>query len=1102
MYSIRPLLLILLVALCSLSPLAKAMPHHANVASFVTDFRKIPGVTPQEIEAIEALRHDLERPLSYGTMLCSEAFVKRDGTNEGFAIRLIDMLSTMFGIPFEHRFYDWEDLIQGLDSKRLDFSGELTATPERRSRYFMTDAIYDRTIKIFTKRDAEKLEDISLRRPLRFAVLEGTITGEQVLEVSTHPAELVFVPNYEAAAEELKKGTIDAFFEEAPAVFYFTQYDFLRIEDFFPLIYSPVSMTTANPELAPIISVMQKFLLSGGQEYMNELYRQGNREFLYHSFDASLNEAERQFIQHHVIKGITIPVAALSNSYPVSFFNKEDNEFQGIAHDVLKAVSEMTGMQFSPVNEPGASVPKLRQLLQDGNALLISGLPTLERKGSPLLWVDEPFSTGNYSTLIAAASHPGIELNQILFSRVGLIEHSVHKRVYDAWFPNSNNSTVFKSSDDAFRALEDGTIDFLMGSRNILLSQTNYREQPNFKTALIFEHDLPIAFAFNPDEHVLRSVIANAQKVINLEQINSRWVSRVFDYRSKMMHDLFPLLIGFIALLGVMLGVIIIVLLKNTRLSKGLERQVAIRTKELEEKTHELQKKSTTLQTVFSAIPDIIVCHDQQGRITQCNDTFVRFMNLHHDDIIGKTGEMIYGYHSEDFNALVMQDQEVFRTGQSYTTEEHLFLPYLNTTRLFEIAKAPLVQNDEVVGIMGIARDITERKAIEAAAREASQAKGSFLARMSHEIRTPLNAIFGMTRIARSSIANPEKALASLDEITTASTHLLGIINDVLDISKIESGKFEIAKIPFQLAPAVREVSSIISQKCKEKFINFTTDIADIPDFSLVGDKLRLNQVLVNLLGNAVKFTKAKGSVTFSVTITEETDSEIRLTFACSDTGIGMTEGQLAKLFTPFEQADGSIATRFGGTGLGLAISQNLVNLMGGEITATSEVGKGSTFLFSLAFPKAKVLDEQVASSEIGSLNLSGKRILLVEDVEINRIILNELLSETMVEIVEAVDGVEAVEAFSQSEPGHFQLIFMDIQMPNMDGYEATRKIRKLAHPEARTIPIVAMTANAYQEDISMAMAVGMTGHLSKPIDFEALQQTLVSIFPDSVTDS
>ena len=1072
-------------------------PQEHSVDAYLADFRNIPGVTIQEIAAIEALKKKYES-FSYGTMLCGEAFTMRGGSKDGFSVRFTQMLSSLFGIPFEHDFYDWGELVAALENKSLDFSGELTPTEERKQRYFMTDPIYDRTIKIFTPRAAERLEEIATRRPLRFAVLEGTITGEQVQKASSLPSTVVFVADYTAAAEGLRTGQFDAFFEESPAVFYFTEYDFITIEDFFPLIYSPVAMSTANPELKPVISVVQKFLKHGGLAYLNDLYNQGNHIFLAYTFDLILTDIERSFLAQEILSGKPLSIASQTNTYPVSFYNTEDKEFQGIAHDVLKAIGSITGLSFKTVNRPNTTLTEVYALMASGQAQIIAGIPAMQKDTFPFLFVTEPFSRGNNSALLSIASRPSVQLNQVLFSQVGVVKGSIHEKIYRSWFPEDKTLLLFENPDLAFDALRKGEIDFLMGSRNLLMSQTNYREQPDFKAALVFDHDIPITFAVNQNEPLLHSIIEKAQQVVPLSQINDQWVKRVFDYRSKMLHDTIPYLIFFIGLLGLLLAGIAVVLIKNKKLSRGLEQQVLLRTQELEEKTLTLENRTATLQTIFSAIPDMVICRDVNGVITQCNDSLASYMNMRLVDIIGRTDAELFAAHPVDTSAYRKFDITVMESGKVIAAEEYIFSPYLGEPRLFEVVKAPLMQFGEVVGVMGIARDITERKAIEAAAQEASQAKGNFLARMSHEIRTPLNAIIGMTRIARSSIDNREKALYSLDQITTASSHLLGILNDVLDMSKIESGKFEVASLPFQLSDVLDEVSSIVGQRCKEKFINFSCNIASLPEFSLIGDKLRLNQVIINLLGNSIKFTKAKGLVTFSIQVLDETENALRLAFICEDTGIGMSENQLGKLFNAFEQADSSIAARFGGTGLGLAISQNLVNLMGGEIVVTSEPSKGSCFRFELTFAKGATVAEKVLTT-IDSIDLSGKRILLAEDVEINRIILNELLADTNVTIIEVEDGLKVVAEFAKAPAGYYQLIFMDIQMPNLDGYEATQKIRLLPHPDAKTIPIVAMTANAYQEDISMAMAVGMNGHISKPIDFEALQRTLVSLFPDCV---
>ena len=376
------------------------------------------------------------------------------------------------------------------------------------------------------------------------------------------------------------------------------------------------------------------------------------------------------------------------------------------------------------------------------------------------------------------------------------------------------------------------------------------------------------------------------------------------------------------------------------------------------------------------------------------------------------------------------------------------------------------------------------------AAEAASLAKSTFLANMSHEIRTPLNAVIGMALIARKS-AEDEKTLTAIENIENASKHLLGILNNVLDMSKIESGKLELVYSDFLLRNAMNEVAELILHRCAEKNIRMESRFGNIQNYNVLGDQLRLKQILINLLINAVKFTPENGEIIFALNIIEENDNNLQVHFLVKDNGIGMTEEQLGKLFKAFSQADPAIFNRFGGTGLGLSISQNLTQMMGGEITVTSKENEGSTFEFSLAFPKTgKSLEAADSFQEIP--DLSGKRLMLVEDVEINRIIIMELLAETNVEIEIAVNGEEAVRLFDSKPFYYYNLIFMDLQMPVMDGYEATRRIRELNRPDAQSVSIVAMTANAYKEDIEKTFQVGMNGHLAKPIDLNAVMRMLV----------
>jgi len=376
-------------------------------------------------------------------------------------------------------------------------------------------------------------------------------------------------------------------------------------------------------------------------------------------------------------------------------------------------------------------------------------------------------------------------------------------------------------------------------------------------------------------------------------------------------------------------------------------------------------------------------------------------------------------------------------------------------------------------------------------AESASKAKGEFLSRMSHEMRTPLNAIIGMTAIGESA-SNIERKDYALGKIKGVSNHLLGVINDVLDISKIEANKFELYDAPFDFFETIRRVADIAGVQANEKNQAFTieTDV-NIPR-SLKGDDQRLAQVMTNLLSNAMKFTPDNGAVRMEAKLLSEKEGVCEIRVMVADTGIGIKPEQAARLFDSFEQADNSSSRKYGGTGLGLTISRKIVEMMGGEIWIESQIGKGSEFIFTAKFIRcetereASVIETQVNYDE----SFEGHTILLAEDVEINREIVIAQLEHTGLSIECAVNGEEAVSMFSAS-PGRYSLILMDIQMPEVDGYEATRAIRALAAPEAARIPIIAMTANVFREDVEHCLAAGMNEHIGKPLIMENVLEVL-----------
>jgi len=1070
-------------------PAAKQNGKKNNERLSFSSFREIPGITKDEISAIEAFQKG-KTSFVYGMEASTEAFIGENGEIWGYAPLFCDWLSRLLKIPVEFKFYKLDDLLKGLESGEVDFTGELSRSTAYQGTYFMTSPITRRSVKVYRLEGREPLEDIIDSRPPRFAFLESSSLPTAVSANAGYDFETIFTKNHSTAYRLLESDEADAFLDMDNMELAFDAYSNVTSEDFFPFIFLSSCLSTKKIELQPIISAVEKALDSRTIGYLTNLYYEGHQQYLSHKLHNMLTAEERLYIQDIPI----VPIAGEFSNYPLSFFDTHTIRWEGIYFDILNEISKLCSLSFKLVNDEKTKTPVLINMLENGSALIAPELFYIEKFEGRFLWSEIPILKDNYA-LITKSDFRDIRTDDVFSLKAGVRRDSAYAELFKKMFPDHWNLSEYDTMEELWNALEEGEIEVLFASRRRLIIYTNYYEDMSYRINLAFDYSIDTSFGFNKDAYILKSIVDKALRIINTNDIVNQWMYKSYDYERKLVEAQRPLLAGLI-LFFIILITVTVLLMRSQGTGKKLEELVRKR-------TSELALQTSKLYAIFDSIPDMVMCKDLELKYTQCNKCLEEFSGVKEKDILGKTGAAVLGFPADAVDHLMAADKIAITEGVKIVNEETILKD--GRTMIFEITRAPLVLDGSTIGLVVISRDITMRKEMEDAVRAASQAKSAFLANMSHELRTPLNVVIGLTDSMLENDTLDRDIADNLAKISNAGSTLLSIVNDILDISKIESGKLELVPVEYQMSSLLSDVITLVVTRIGEKPISFALDINDDLPNILYGDDLRVKQIFNNLLSNAIKYTR-KGTVKLSV-ICQRNDKDLSMEIAVSDTGIGIREEDIKKLFSEYNQVDTHANRSIEGTGLGLAITKRLSEMMGGGISVESVYGEGTTFRVNIqqGFVSDATIgpivaenlrnfryrdEKRLVGKKLVRKDLSFARVLVVDDMQTNLDVAAGLLRKYKMQVDCLSNGADAIERIRGGSPV-YNVVFMDHMMPGMDGIETADAIRSLGTEYASKVPIIALTANAIQGTDSLFFEHGFQAYITKPIDIITLDSVI-----------
>ncbi|MDR1490253.1 MAG: transporter substrate-binding domain-containing protein [Desulfovibrio sp.] len=964
---------------------AAAAQPEAQGGGFPKNFREIPGITREEIQAVEKVLAT-RKSFSFGMIESAECFHNDDGSIGGYSVSLAELMSQLFGVPFQVKVHLWNDLRRGIRDGSIDFSGDFYPTGKNAQGLLMSRPIRERSIKFVSRATGVPHPDDVSHAFMRVAFMRDSVSAALTVPHlrKKYGDKLVLMPvdNRQDVGNMLRRGELDMFVADDAWAELFIGKPGLAVDAFHPLLYKRVSVVTGNPELAPIVLAVNKSLPYHNVQHIYDLHRQGRIRFLHKVFVNNLDEEERRYYDMRIKTGLSVPVGTSPTNYPIEFYNEKEKRWDGMAFDILDEISKITGLSFRPVEFAKDNWPLLFKMLRSGDpdAPMLLDVGYNETRAKDFLFASKAYLTDHYA-LISAAGLKNLRHDEVLSHRVGLLQDSMFSEVFQQWFPSHSNTISFSSQSEEFAALEQGKIDLLMLSQLHFSYITNFLKRTNFKINMVFEEPLRTGFGFGKAQEELRGIISKAQDLVDTQSIVRRWEYSIFDYQSEDAQTRAILLASASALMLLVIVLLILLLGQRRREGNRLRALVAERTREL----------------------------DKQVQITEA----------------------------------------------------------------------------------------------------ASESKSRFLANMSHDMRTPLNAIIGLSKLALTENQGVVES-GNIRNIHNAGLTLLALVNDLLDISKIEAGHFELSPVAYETPALISSIAAMNVVRLAGKPVVFKLTLDDTLPVRLRGDDIRVQQVFNNLLSNAFKYTE-RGEVEWTLSWEQEGDSAWLIS-SVRDTGIGISPENQEKIFSDYTRIDAEVR-KFESTGLGLPITRNLAKLMDGELKMKSEYGKGSVFFVRLrqGFIDAEPIGAELAkklqsfqyapaeepdASRLVYRDLSHASALVVDDVESNLAVASGMLRRYGMRVDCVTGGREAID-LARAERVRYDLIFMDHMMPGMDGVEALRGIRAIGTEYAMNVPVVALTANAISGNKERLLENGFQAFLAKPLDMRLLEAVIARFIPD-----